>query len=211
MPAGRGVAERPIVTLSSTMRPVGAKATGRRCRMIFRDPSAAHDAVLSAGIRRVPGKPRVCAAMVRLLVLIGLALISFGDTSVAAPRRVALVVGAGEYGHAPALAHTLNDAREVAAALTRLEFDVDLILNPDRTALENAVRRLGQRSRGADASLFYFSGHALEAQRVNWLLPVSADVKADDDLRFRSPRSSGGARADREQGARVAALSRRLP
>ena len=122
--------------------------------------------------------------MVRLLVLIGLALISFGDTSVAAPRRVALVVGAGEYGHAPALAHTLNDAREVAAALTRLEFDVDLILNPDRTALENAVRRLGQRSRGADASLFYFSGHALEAQRVNWLLPVSADIKADDDLRF---------------------------
>jgi hypothetical protein len=122
--------------------------------------------------------------MVRLLVLFGLVFISLSDPSAAASRRVALVVGAQEYGHAPALAHTLNDAREVAAALTRLEFDVDLVLNPDRAALENAVRRLGQRSRGADASLFYFSGHALEAQRVNWLLPVSADVKSDDDLRF---------------------------
>jgi hypothetical protein len=122
--------------------------------------------------------------MVRLLVLFGLVFISLSDPSAAASRRVALVVGAQEYGHAPALAHTLNDAREVAAALTRLEFDVDLVINPDRGALENAVRRLGQRSRGADASLFYFSGHALEAQRVNWLLPVSADVKSDDDLRF---------------------------
>lgn len=128
--------------------------------------------------------PGVSAAMVRLLVVIGLALISVTDTSAAASRRVALVVGAAEYAHAPALAHTLSDARDVAAALTRLEFDVDLVLNPDRSALENAVRRLGQKSHGADASLFYFSGHALEAQGVNWLLPVSADVKSDDDLRF---------------------------
>ena len=122
--------------------------------------------------------------MVRLLVLIGLTLISLSDTSAAASRRVALVVGVGEYAHAPALANTLNDARDVAAALTRLQFDVDLVINPDRAALEKAVRRLGQRSRGADASLFYFSGHALEVQRVNWLLPVSAEVKSDDDLRF---------------------------
>jgi uncharacterized caspase-like protein len=93
--------------------------------------------------------------MVRLLVLIGLVLISLSDASAAASRRVALVVGAGGYAHAPALGNTLNDAREVAAALTRLEFEIDLVLNPDRAALENAVRRLGQRSRGADASLFY--------------------------------------------------------
>jgi hypothetical protein len=121
--------------------------------------------------------------MVRLLVLIGLALISVPDAAAAA-RRVALVVGAGEYAHAPALGHTLSDARDVAAALTRLEFDVDLVLDPDRAALEAAVRRLGQKSHAADASLFYFSGHALEAQGVNWLLPVSADIKSDDDLRF---------------------------
>jgi hypothetical protein len=120
--------------------------------------------------------------MIRLLVFIGLALIAVTDT--AAARRVALVVGAAEYAHAPALAHTLSDARDVAAALTRLEFEVDLVLNPDRAALENAVRRLGQKSHGADTSLFYFSGHALEAQGANWLLPVSADVKSDDDLRF---------------------------
>ena len=122
--------------------------------------------------------------MVRLLVLIGLAAVFIADSSEAATRRVALVVGASNYAHAGALAHTLEDAHGMAAALARLEFEVDLVLNPDRAALENAVRRLGQKSRGADASLFYFSGHALESQGVNWLLPVSADVKSDGDLRF---------------------------
>jgi uncharacterized caspase-like protein len=122
--------------------------------------------------------------MARLLVLIGLAAIWITGSSEAATRRVALVVGAANYAHAPALAHTLDDARGVAAALARLDFEVDLVLNPDRAALENAVRRLGQKSHGVDASLFYFSGHALESQGVNWLLPVSADVHSDRELRF---------------------------
>ena len=137
----------------------------------------------SAGMLRL-ARPPAPAVIARVLVLIGLALALIADTSTAATRRVALVVGAGNYAHAGALAHTLDDARELAAALTRLDFDVDLVLNPDRAALEHAVRRLGQRSHGADAALFYYSGHALEALGINWLLPVSADVQSDGDLRF---------------------------
>jgi hypothetical protein len=124
------------------------------------------------------------AAMLRLLLLIGLAFLCLTDTGAAAERRVALVVGAAKYAHAHALAHTLDDARDTAAALKRLGFEVDLVLDPDRAALEAAVRRLGQKSRGADASLFYYSGHALEAQGINWVLPVSADIESDRDLRF---------------------------
>ena len=122
--------------------------------------------------------------MARLLILIGLAVLFGVERADAATRRVALVVGASNYAHAGALAHTLDDARGMAAALTRLDFDVDLVLNPDRAALENAVRHFGQKSRGVDASLFYFSGHALESQGVNWLMPVSANVQNDGDLRF---------------------------
>jgi uncharacterized caspase-like protein len=122
--------------------------------------------------------------MARLLLLLGLAAFWVSHPCAAAELRVALVVGAAKYEHAPTLANTLDDAREMAAALKRLGFDVDLVLDPDRASLEAAVRRLGQRSRGADAALFYYSGHALESQGVNWVLPVSADVKDDRDLRF---------------------------
>jgi Caspase domain len=127
---------------------------------------------------------RTLVAMIRFLLLLGLAFLWVTDTCAAAERRVALVVGAAKYAHAHALAHTLDDARDVAAALKRLGFDVDLVLDPDRAVLEGAVRRLGQKSRGADASLFYYSGHALEAQGVNWVLPVSAEIQSDRDLRF---------------------------
>jgi uncharacterized caspase-like protein len=122
--------------------------------------------------------------MARLLLLLGLAAFWLSRPCAAAELRVALVVGAAKYEHGATLANTLDDARDTAAALKRLGFDVDLVLDPDRASLEAAVRRLGQRSRGADAALFYYSGHALESQGVNWVLPVSADVKDDRDLRF---------------------------
>lgn len=122
--------------------------------------------------------------MVRFLLLFWFATACMTNPGEAAERRVALVVGAANYAHATALAHSLDDARDIAAALKRLGFEVDLVLNPNRGELENAVRRLGERSRGADASLFYYSGHALESQGINWVLPVSADIQNDRVLRF---------------------------
>ena len=122
--------------------------------------------------------------MTRRLIAMCLALLwSFGACE-AAPKRVALVVGAAAYTHAARLAHTIEDARGVAAALEHLGFEVELVLDPDRASLEGAVRRLGKRAQGAEASLFYYSGHALEAGGTNWLVPVSADVGSDLDLRF---------------------------
>jgi uncharacterized caspase-like protein len=101
-----------------------------------------------------------------------------------AERRAALVVGVSNYKHAPVLANTLNDARAVASALGRLGFDVELVVDPDRGTLETAVRRLGQRAQVAEASLFYYAGHALEVNGQNLLVPASADIQSAQDLRF---------------------------
>ena len=98
--------------------------------------------------------------------------------------RVALVMGVGAYRAIPALANPPNDARALAETLTRLGFDTDLVLDPDRNAMEQAVRRLGQRAVGAEAALFFYAGHALEFGGRNWLLPVTTDVRNDRDLRF---------------------------
>ena len=119
----------------------------------------------------------------RNLVVALLALL-LGAAANAAERRVALVVGVGAYRAVPPLRNTLNDARGIAAALGRLEFDVETVADPDRGALEAAVRRFGNRARTADVALFYYAGHAVEANGRNWLLPVSADVRGGRDLRF---------------------------
>ncbi|MBP0465654.1 caspase family protein [Roseomonas sp. PWR1] len=119
------------------------------------------------------------------LLLAALAALMLATPALAQPgARVALVVGAGAYRAIPPLANPPNDARALAATLTRLGFDVDLVLDPDRLAMEQAVRRLGQRATGADAALFFYAGHALEFGGRNWLLPVSTDIRNDRDLRF---------------------------
>ncbi|MCU0701329.1 MAG: caspase family protein, partial [Myxococcaceae bacterium] len=99
-------------------------------------------------------------------------------------ERVALVVGIGDYRHVPPLANPANDARDMAEALTRLGFRTDLVLDPDRTRLEQSLRRLGQAARGAEAAVFFYAGHAIEVGGRNWLLPVEADIESERDLRF---------------------------
>ena len=46
------------------------------------------------------------------------------------------------------------------------------------------MRRLGDRARGADAVIFFYAGHALQAAGRNFLLPVSAAIREERDLRF---------------------------
>jgi Caspase domain len=99
-------------------------------------------------------------------------------------RRVALVVGISQYEHAPALANTLNDARDMSAALKRMGFDVETLLDPTRTELEDAIRRYGDKSADAEVSVFRYSGHALEAASHNWLLPTTMRLNNARDLRF---------------------------
>lgn len=98
--------------------------------------------------------------------------------------RVALVVGVGDYVNAPRLPNPPRDARAIDEALKRLGFDSELVLDPDRLQLEAAVRRLGDRSRGADAALFFYAGHAIELAGRNWLLPKSVELRDDRSVRF---------------------------
>jgi len=121
---------------------------------------------------------------IRPVILACLLLIGVVPGAGAGERRVALVVGLSAYQHANILPNTLNDARSIAASLTRLGFDVDTVTDPDRNRLETAVRRLGDRARGADVALFYYAGHALEYGGQNWLVPVQADLHTERDVRF---------------------------
>ena len=120
--------------------------------------------------------------MLRIVVAAILLLSSFAV--VHAGGRIALVVGVSNYEHAGRLPNTLNDAKDMAAALQRLGFDVETLLDPSRAALEAAVLRYGDRSAGAEVSVFHYSGHALESATHNWLLPTTTSLSTERALRF---------------------------
>jgi Caspase domain len=93
-------------------------------------------------------------------------------------KRIALVVGNGSYPHAR-LPNAGNDARLVASALEAIGFSAEVLLNVGKAALETAIVRLGERIERAGPGafgFFYFAGHAIQYNGVNFILPVDADL-----------------------------------
>ena len=111
-------------------------------------------------------------------------LVSNDVASSQSGRRVALVVGISDYKFVPRLGNPTNDALDVSNAFYRLGFQVQSLIDPDRTTLENAIRKLGRDAEGAEAGVFYYSGHALEVNGQNLLVPATADIRSERDLRF---------------------------
>lgn len=108
------------------------------------------------------------------LLLLLLPFFSWGNEKVT-EKRVALVIGIGNYASFP-LANTINDARDVAEKLQRLDFDTELLLDEDHATIQQAIETFASKLTSADVALFYYAGHGLQFDGVNYLVPVSAQL-----------------------------------
>jgi hypothetical protein len=117
-----------------------------------------------------------------LIACLVLAAGVFGADPATAERRLALVIGNATYENAAPLERPVADAAEVAAALGRLGFEVDLQTDLDGPALQDALRNFGYAAPSADVALFFFSGHGLSVAERSFLLPVDARLRRERDL-----------------------------
>ena len=101
-----------------------------------------------------------------------------------AEKRVALVVGNSAYVHAAVLPNPMNDAGDMAKALTEVGFDVILGLDLGKQALDGKVRDFARALDKADVALFFYAGHGLQASGRNYLMPVDARLQGERDLDF---------------------------
>ncbi|MBV9462470.1 MAG: SUMF1/EgtB/PvdO family nonheme iron enzyme [Bradyrhizobium sp.] len=99
-----------------------------------------------------------------------------------AEKRIALVIGNGAYVNAPRLPNPPHDADDVAAALKNIGFDVIRGTDLDQVAMQNAVIRFAREAASADVGIFYFSGHAMQFNGVNYLMPIDARLEDEADL-----------------------------
>jgi formylglycine-generating enzyme required for sulfatase activity len=99
-------------------------------------------------------------------------------------NRIALVIGNATYAEKP-LATPARDAELLAGVLReRLKFDVVLERNVGRVRLIELIEEFGQRARGADAAVFYFSGRGMQdSGKRNYLMPVDARVRSNTGIR----------------------------
>jgi formylglycine-generating enzyme required for sulfatase activity/uncharacterized caspase-like protein len=144
---------------------------------------------------------------IRLLTVIVAGSILFAQTQAdkrvvvpsGRPRRLALVVGIESYSPTP-LVNPLNDARAIAASLRdNAFFEVTEVENADSRKLETAVNQFTASLRPGDVALFYYSGHGMQIEGENYLVPV--DFSAQDEVDAKRMAYSAQAVHDKMAGA----------
>lgn len=101
--------------------------------------------------------------------------------AMAESRRLALVIGNGDYPHAP-LGAPAGDARAVGQRLAALGFEVVRVDQASRQGMRRAIREFEQRLAAGGVGLFYFAGHGLQAAGRTLLLPIDADSRLPGHL-----------------------------
>jgi hypothetical protein len=99
------------------------------------------------------------------------------------PHRRALLIGNAAYIESP-LRNPVNDATDLAALLRRLGFEVTLHRDADKPTMEQAIDRFAQGVPRGSAGLFFFAGHGVQLDGVNYLLPLGMRFRAPSDVKY---------------------------
>lgn len=106
-----------------------------------------------------------------LLALV-LAIAALAAAPAFAEARRALIVGINDYREITPLQKAVGDAEALKVTLERLGFNVDLVLNADRREFNRAVSAFQTSLDPGDTALVHFSGHGVEIDGQNYLLPA---------------------------------------
>ena len=157
-----------------------------------------------------PTPQRRLRAVVRACLLGGSLLIV--ATPVCAQTRVALVVGNNAYLRVPPLNNAVNDAAAISEELRKFGFQVIHVLDGKAREISDAKQRFISAVANGRIGVFYFSGHGIQVEGRNYLLPV--ELFQHLGRRSRAGGRFGSERARRDRKGQAQAQhrhSRRLP
>lgn len=105
-----------------------------------------------------------------------------------AERKVALIIGNSGYQHVARLANPGNDAKLMGEALKGIGFELvggqaQLDIS-DGEAMKRLIQRFGEMIRGGGVGLFYYSGHGLQVDGKNYLVPTGANVATKTQIKY---------------------------
>ena len=111
------------------------------------------------------------------------AIVTFTGGVAEAAKRVALLIGNQEYQATTALKNPENDVNLMRKTLEDAGFDdVVVALNVDLVGMKKALRSFEDKAYGAEVAVLYYSGHGIEMNGTNYLIPTDAVLKSDRDV-----------------------------
>lgn len=97
--------------------------------------------------------------------------------------KIALVIGNTNYANALPLKNPGNDASDMCAALTKLGFEVICKLDlATKREFKDAIFEFTGKINPRSVALFYFAGHGLQVEGVNYLIPTKAALRTKSDI-----------------------------
>ena len=103
------------------------------------------------------------------------------------PNKTALVIGNSGYRYSPQLPEPAGEARAMKAALERIGFQVELLIDGGQEQMLDAVERFEEllKRRGGTA-LFHYGGHGVQVDGENYLLAVDREIPHEGRVRTRA-------------------------
>ena len=99
-----------------------------------------------------------------------------------AENRLALVIGNSAYA-VGALANPRHDAELISKALKSTGFTVTKLVDADQQTMRRAVVEFGRKLRGTDSvGVLYYAGHGVQVGGENFLIPIGADIKDEQEV-----------------------------
>ncbi|SDU57107.1 SUMF1/EgtB/PvdO family nonheme iron enzyme [Desulfobacula phenolica] len=100
-------------------------------------------------------------------------------------KRTALVIGNGSYRSGP-LKNSVNDAVAMARVLKKLGFDVILKTDVPKKVMLKSFREFSRKLLRSEIGLFYFAGHGMQINGINYLIPVHTTIREESEVEFES-------------------------
>lgn len=147
--------------------------------------------------------------MKKLILASFAVMVPFSAAAESGPSRLALVISNSDYdlngqittssavstaqGYLIDLPNPRNDGAAMRRALLDLGFEVTVLTNANRESLTTALALFGARIAGAPSDavvVIYYSGHAIQVNGANFLLPSAARIPRNQDLAVLPPQQA---------------------
>ncbi|MDM8537700.1 caspase family protein, partial [Desulfobacterales bacterium HSG17] len=99
-------------------------------------------------------------------------------------KRLALVIGNANYVYGGKLSNPVNDARSIESTLRRLNFTVIKYENCNQKAMKKAIDDFGEKLINKNTALFFYAGHGVQVSGNNYLVPIEAKLKNENDVEY---------------------------
>lgn len=101
-------------------------------------------------------------------------------------KKVALVIGNGAYKNAVELPNPKRDAILIATTLRSAGFTVIEGTDLDKAGMSALIDQFTEAAYDSDVALVYYSGHGMQVDGVNYLIPIDGQLEKASQLQTRT-------------------------